>query len=129
MNRITPDTLLEFVRLYPRKRPRDWWERWLVAGEAVKWEGASKKKMEAFAWSPIWPLLATGWKDSIPRENEEEELMPPFAYGSGMGWKDANDNEYYQEETNDESQAISSKLKALSFTLFDFNPIELIVKI
>lgn len=52
--------------------------------------------MRAYAWSPIWGALAQGWRDNIQRETDE--VHPPFAYGSGMGWRDEKGNDYFAED-------------------------------
>lgn len=75
-----------------RRAPRiDWAERWRAAGEAVAWQGAAKGasgvfggvRMVALKNSPIWQAIgdgAGGFTDSLG------VAMPPFAYGSGLGW-------------------------------------------
>lgn len=89
--------VFELTRIEERKRPRkDWQKRWQSAGEAVKWAGVlwpkekedekerKPKRMIAYENSPIWRALARGeggFRDVIG------EGKPPFAYGSGMGWK------------------------------------------
>lgn len=79
-------------RVYSRTKIRgDWGERWRAAGDAVAWEGAAKPavsvlgvpRMIALKGSPIWAALASGtggYTDVIGQP------MPPFAYGSGLGW-------------------------------------------
>lgn len=75
-----------------RSRPRgDWAERWRAAGDSVAWEGAAQARpgifgeprMIALKDSPIWAALGNG-------EGGYEDVlgagMPPFAYGSGLGW-------------------------------------------
>ena len=48
-------------RFESRMRPRaDWAERWRAAGQAVEWEGASRREMVALKSSPIWQALGSG---------------------------------------------------------------------
>lgn len=75
-----------------RSRPRgDWGERWRAAGESCAWEGAAQPaagifgepRMVALKDSPIWGALGNGeggYNDVLGTS------MPPFAYGSGLGW-------------------------------------------
>lgn len=79
-------------RVYSRQKARpDWGLRWMAAGESVAWEGAAKgavspfgtPRMVALKDSPIWAALgdgAGGYEDVLGT------AMPPFAYGSGLGW-------------------------------------------
>ncbi len=79
-------------RIYTRTKARpDWSERWRAAGEEVAWEGAARPapspfgtpRMVALKDSPIWLALgngAGGYDDVLGT------AMPPFAYGSGLGW-------------------------------------------
>ena len=79
-------------RVYSRRVARsDWMERWRAAGESVSWEGAAQPasgilgepRMIALKDSPIWQAIgegAGGYEDVIGT------TMPPFAYGSGLGW-------------------------------------------
>jgi hypothetical protein len=75
-----------------RSRPRgDWAERWRAAGESVAWEGAAQPavgilgepRMIALKDSPIWAALGRG---EGGYEDVLDTSMPPFAYGSGLGW-------------------------------------------
>ena len=71
-------------RFESRMRPRaDWAERWRAAGQAVEWEGASRREMVALKSSPIWQALgsgAGGFDDTLGN------AYPPFAFGSGLSW-------------------------------------------
>lgn len=82
----------ELVRVYERTIPRgsaeshsDGWElRWAAAGNSVSWEGAIESPLVALKDSPIWQALgdgAVGYEDSL------NNPYPPFAFGSGKGWK------------------------------------------
>lgn len=87
---MTIGEYISLSRVSPRKKPRtDWPVRWRAAAEACNWRGVLKPKkdtllMAARKNSPIWEELAKGaggFRDAIG------EGEPPFAYGSGMGWK------------------------------------------
>lgn len=67
----------ELVRFEQRENPRDWWSRWVGAGDSVGWEGASNQRMVALKSSPIWTELSSF---DLP--------YPPFDYNSGMGVRD-----------------------------------------
>ena len=73
-----------FTRVSPRRVPRtDWPARWAAAGAECNFEGASRESFIALKDSPIWAALgsgAGGFKDATG------SAVPPFAYGSGMGW-------------------------------------------
>ncbi len=82
----------ELVRLYHRDVPRGsaesnsagWQRRWMDAGAAVDWEGASQNRLMATKASPIWDALgdgAGGYTDTLLNP------FPPFAFRSGMGWR------------------------------------------
>jgi hypothetical protein len=74
-----------------RSAPRqDWPARWKAAGDAVGWQGASKREMVALKTSPIWKALgqgAGGFHDALGNP------YPPFAYSSGLGWSDVTREE------------------------------------
>lgn len=80
-------------RIYGRRVPRDWAFRWQAAGDSVGWEGAAKgapgltgePRMIALKDSPIWQAIAAGaggFDDTLGN------AFPPFAFGSGMGWRE-----------------------------------------
>ena len=73
------------IRVGRRLEPRDDWDRrWIAAGSATGWQGACKDTWIALKSSPIWAALgegAGGFRDAIGNP------FPPFAFGSGMGWK------------------------------------------
>lgn len=73
----------ELVRNETRKQPRNWWDRWLDCANAVNWDGVVKgtTRMIAKVDSPIWSELGHRYMDSIGTD------VPPFCFGSGMGWK------------------------------------------
>ncbi|MBO7688807.1 MAG: hypothetical protein J6V72_20675 [Kiritimatiellae bacterium] len=64
----------------------DWRNRWTEAGNACKWNGASKSDFIALKKSPIWTYLgkgAGGYSDTYGLP------YPPFIIGSDMDWRDA----------------------------------------
>ena len=68
------------VREIPRQ---DWYDRWVNAGEAVRWQGACASDFVALKTSPIWQALgdgAGGYRDVWGNP------FPPFAVDSGMDW-------------------------------------------
>lgn len=73
----------ELVRNESRKQPRNWYDRWIDCANTVNWEGVVKgtTRMIAKTDSPIWSALGNKYADSIGTD------MPPFCFGSGMGWK------------------------------------------
>lgn len=73
----------ELVRNESRKKPRNWYDRWIDCANAVNWEGVVKgtTRMIAKTDSPIWSALGNKYIDSLGTD------MPPFCFGSGMGWK------------------------------------------
>lgn len=87
----------ELCRVGERRLPRkDWLSRWNSAGESVGWEGAVDHPIygdvDAYGFlalksSPIWEALgagAGGFRDTLGNP------FPPFCYGSGMDWLDAD---------------------------------------
>lgn len=67
------------IRSESRREPRDWADRWRMAGGRVGWEDALQTPMVALKTSPIWAALSrfgTPW--------------PPFDFGSGMGLEDVD---------------------------------------
>jgi hypothetical protein len=70
------------IRVESRRVPRDWYERWGVAGSKVGWAGASQRVMVALKTSPIWAALSHFGRP-----------WPPFDWGSGMGLEDVDRDE------------------------------------
>jgi hypothetical protein len=99
----SPYALREFPawsleRVYGRRVPRDWSNRWQAAGDSVGWDGAARgypsptgaPRMIALKSSPIWAAIgdgAGGFEDTLGNP------YPPFAFGSGMGWREAPKSE------------------------------------
>lgn len=73
----------ELVRNESRKTQRNWYDRWIDCANTVNWEGVVKgtTRMIAKTDSPIWSALGHKYADCLGTD------MPPFCYGSGMGWK------------------------------------------
>jgi hypothetical protein len=83
----------ELVRVYSRVVPRGtpqsespgWYERWAEAGASVQWVGAIDGPLMARKDSPIWLALGEGVGG---HEDALDNPYPPFAFGSGMGWRE-----------------------------------------
>lgn len=73
----------ELVRNETRKQQRNWYDRWMTAVHKINGEGviAGTTRMIARTDSPIWEELGNSFPDSIGTD------IPPFCWGSGMGWK------------------------------------------
>ena len=69
----------ELVRLITKEVPREWPARFLVAGGMITEDG----RMMAPKNSEVWADL--GSRESFPDALGVD--YPPFAWGSGMGWK------------------------------------------
>lgn len=67
----------ELIRIYDRREKRDWPARWVIAG------GALGGKMIALKGDPIWGELGS----SANFDDGLDVDFPPFAFGSGMGWR------------------------------------------
>ncbi len=73
----------ELVRFENRRHQRIWQERFVAAGGKLSAGG----RMIAHKLSPVWRKLGTLFKDSIGTD------YPPFAWGSGMGWRQVSAKE------------------------------------
>lgn len=74
----------ELVRNGAVENPRNWWARWTECAELVNYRGVaplSTGRMVALVNSPIWSELGHHYDDSLDTD------VPPFAFGSKMGWK------------------------------------------
>lgn len=65
----------ELIRLMPRNLPRDWQVRFTLSGGTIR-DG----RMIAMKDSPVWQELSN-FADGLGVD------YPPFAFGSGMGWR------------------------------------------
>lgn len=81
----------ELVRFESRRVPRqDWARRWRAAGDMVGWQGALQNRYIALKSSPIWAALgagAGGFSDTLGNP------YPPFAYSSGLDWREVTAEE------------------------------------
>lgn len=77
------------TRFVEKVNERNWWPRWQAAGNAVAWEGASRREMVALKNSPIWKAL--GDRNRFP--DALGNPFAPFAYGSGMDVEDVEAEE------------------------------------
>jgi len=116
----------ELIRLYDRETPRGfrrtkdglvpepaqaWDRRWTAAGEAIGWDGVAdvSGRFVARKDSPIWGALGDGeggYDDSLLQP------YPPFAYSSGMGWREVSLEEARGLGIGDESDEAQSYEKA-----------------
>ena len=77
-------------RAVPRE---DWPARWAAAGASCGFAGALQDSFIALKSSPIWTALGRGeggFKDVLG------DPFPPFAFGSGMGWRRVSREECIQ---------------------------------
>ena len=82
MNGMSPSNLAAFpcwelVRVYPVRVPRDWPARWAEVGGVLY-----GNRMIAPKGDMIWGELGSRFDDSLDVD------YPPFAFNSGMGWRD-----------------------------------------
>jgi hypothetical protein len=72
----------ELVRMVPVRVPRDWPARWTIAGGADP--ATTGRRMVALKGDPVWGELgASGnFDDALDVDH------PPFAFNSGMGWRE-----------------------------------------
>jgi hypothetical protein len=85
----TPERLSAFpawqlVRIVPRRVPRNWTARWQQAGGTLR-DG----RMVALKGDPVWGELGS----SANFDDALDVDTPPFAYNSGMGWREVNAEE------------------------------------
>lgn len=91
----------ELVRLmkFSSEHQREWLKRWKIAAENVNWEGVSKAAFEegrmiALKSSPIWQALGSSalFPDALNTDHS------PFAFNSGMGWREVPLDEWQTHE-------------------------------
>jgi hypothetical protein len=77
--RLTEFPAYELVRVEDRETPRDWPARWIISGGQL--HGG---RMIAFKGDPVWGELGSydNFQDALGVDH------PPFAFQSGMGWKE-----------------------------------------
>ncbi len=77
----------ELIRVEGRKEPRNWPLRWIQAGGTLY--GENRNRMIAHKTDPIWSAIgdATLFPDALNVDH------PPFAFESGMGWQQIDDEE------------------------------------
>lgn len=76
----------ELVRIYVRRTERDDWQRRFIAAGGRLVDG----RMIARKDSPVWEALGAGeggFNDTLGNP------YPPFAFGSGMGWREVDRDE------------------------------------
>lgn len=74
----------ELVRITPAREPRDWRRRFKLAGGTLR-EG----RMIALKGDPVWGDLGS----SANFDDALDVDSPPFAFNSGMGWKEIDSEE------------------------------------
>ncbi|MES2598611.1 MAG: hypothetical protein V4662_24970 [Verrucomicrobiota bacterium] len=87
LDRISAAPAWRLKRLSPRTAPREWDQRWAVAGDSVKWVGVYNAEDELWIArkdSPIWAAL--GSRDLF--DDALNVSHPPFAFNTGMGWEE-----------------------------------------
>jgi hypothetical protein len=74
----------ELIRVIPRLEPRDWPTRWNIAGGTMV-----KGRMIALKGDPVWGELGSSanFDDALDTDH------PPYAYNSGMGWREVSRRE------------------------------------
>lgn len=76
----------ELVRVgkFSSEYQREWQKRWDIAADNVESEGVAADGMLALKTSPIWLALGSSalFPDALNRDH------PPFAFNSGMGWRE-----------------------------------------
>jgi hypothetical protein len=75
----------ELVRVEARTAPRDWPSRWVIAGGRGQVVPATAR-MIALKGDPVWGELGSydNFQDALGVDH------PPFAFLSGMGWKEVS---------------------------------------
>jgi len=78
----------ELVRVIPVDVPRDWPARWTIAGGSLVDGG----RMIALKGDPIWGEIGSydNFDDALGVDH------PPFAFNSGMGWREISNDEVQQ---------------------------------
>ncbi|MFZ2276296.1 MAG: hypothetical protein WAW39_00800 [Prosthecobacter sp.] len=91
----------ELVRLmkFTSQHQREWHKRWETAADNVNWEAVSRKAfteghMLALKGSPIWAALGSSalFADALNTDHA------PFAFNSGMGWREVPLDEWQTHE-------------------------------
>ena len=77
----------ELIRTEDRVKKRQWLRRWVEAGGQLY--GANKDRMIALKQAEVWDILGdpTFFHDALGVDH------PPFAYNSGMGWRQIDEEE------------------------------------
>jgi hypothetical protein len=87
LDRLATFPAWELVRVIPVDVPRDWPARWAIVGGTLE-EG----RMIALKGDPIWGELGSydNFDDALGVDH------PPFAFNSGMGWREISNDEVQQ---------------------------------
>lgn len=86
LNRVSVFPAWELIRLYDREEPRDWAQRWSERAGPVLFNQAGDPafpgRLIAFKTARIWEELGKEFADGIDAPH------PPYAFNSGMGWRE-----------------------------------------
>lgn len=80
----------ELVRLEQSRVPRDWIDRFEQAGGTVLTDPDGFVRLAAHKNDPVWDALG----DSALFDDALDVDHPPFAFNSGMGWREISAREY-----------------------------------
>lgn len=84
---------------FTSQQQREWHKRWETAADNVNWEGVSRQAFDqghmlALKTSPVWAALGSSalFADALNTDH------PPFAFNSGMGWREVPLDEWQKQE-------------------------------
>jgi hypothetical protein len=80
----------ELIRVAGRLEPRDWFRRFEEAGGTILVDGNGRRRLVAHKNDPVWDALG----DSALFEDALDVDHPPFAFQSGMGWRNVPRSEW-----------------------------------
>jgi hypothetical protein len=76
---ITATPAWEFLRVMPAQAPRDWEARWQLVDGHVTPDGRMIERKDSVVWEDLG--AKRNFDDALDVDH------PPFAWGSGMGWR------------------------------------------
>ena len=80
----------ELVRFESAEVPRDWEERFDQAGGTILVDEDGRRRLVAHKNDPVWDALG----DSALFDDALDVDHPPFAFTSGMGWREVRGSEW-----------------------------------
>lgn len=93
LDRIDQFPSWELIRIAPKKAPRDWPQRWQEAGgPTLQHSNTPTQRLIAPKESEVWSVLG----DSALFPDALDVDHPPFAFESGMGWREVGITELQQ---------------------------------